>query len=142
MKSCAPSSFRDHADILAYNKCRLAICTPVAEHDNFFTARRYASAVYAVVVCPSVTSRYCIETTGRVELVFGTDASFHLSHTVLNLGISKIRVHSSGTLFQSLENFARQVDRIVNKIRRRSSLLTTPIRQSTSRGCLLQVGHL
>jgi len=30
-----------------------------------FTTRRYASAVYAVVACLSVTSRYCIETTGR-----------------------------------------------------------------------------
>ena len=36
---------------------------------HFFTARRYASAVLAVVVCLSVTSRYCIETTGRIELV-------------------------------------------------------------------------
>ena len=40
----------------------------------------------------------------------------------------------------------RQVDRVVNKTRRRrrrrSSLLTTPMRQSTSRGCLLQVGQL
>jgi len=25
--------------------------------------RRYASAVYAVVVCPSVTCRYCVKTT-------------------------------------------------------------------------------
>jgi len=52
-----------------------------------FAARRYASSVYAVVVCPSVrlsvTSRCCIETTGRIELVFGMDASFHLSDTVL-----------------------------------------------------------
>jgi len=52
-----------------------------------FSARRYASAVYAVVVClsvrPSVTSRCCIEKTGRIELVFGMKASFHLSHTVL-----------------------------------------------------------
>ena len=44
---------------------------------SLFTARRYASAAYAVVVGlsvssvrPSVTSRYCrIETTGRIELV-------------------------------------------------------------------------
>ena len=34
-------------------------------------------------VRPSVTSRYCIEKTGRLELVFGMEASFHLSHTVL-----------------------------------------------------------
>jgi len=37
--------------------------------DAFFSARRYASAVYAVVVCPSVTSQCCIETTERIELV-------------------------------------------------------------------------
>ena len=30
-----------------------------------FTARRYASAVYAVVVCPSVTRRYCTKTAKR-----------------------------------------------------------------------------
>ena len=34
-------------------------------------------------VCLSVTSLYCIETTGRIELVFATDASFYLSHVVL-----------------------------------------------------------
>jgi len=33
-------------------------------------------------VCPSVTSRYCIETIGRIELVFGVEASFYLPHTV------------------------------------------------------------
>jgi len=37
-----------------------------------YTARRYASAIYAVDVCPSVrlsiTSPYCIETTGRIKL--------------------------------------------------------------------------
>ena len=79
-----------------------------------FTARRYASAAYAVVACPSVrpsvTSQYCTGTTGRIELVFGIEASFHLSHTVLkrNLGISKIRILPSGTLFQTphSENFA------------------------------------
>ena len=51
-----------------------------------FSARRYASAVYVIAcpsVLPSVTSRYCIETTGPIELVFGTKASFHLSYTVL-----------------------------------------------------------
>ena len=51
---------------------------------GLFTARRYASAVFAVIVCPSVcpsvTSRYFIETTGRIELVFGMVASFYLSH--------------------------------------------------------------
>ena len=49
-----------------------------------FIARRgcAASAVYTVVVCPSVISWYCVETTGRIELGFGVQASFHLSHTV------------------------------------------------------------
>jgi len=41
---------------------------------SIFTARRYAGAAFALVVCPSVrpcvTSRYCIETTGRIELIF------------------------------------------------------------------------
>ena len=53
----------------------------------FFTARRYASAVrYVLSSCvrPSVTSRcYCIETTGRIELVFGMAASFYQSYTVV-----------------------------------------------------------
>ena len=56
-----------------------------------FTARCYASAVFAVIVCPSlrpsarlsVTSRYCIETTRWIELAFGIQTSFHLSGTVL-----------------------------------------------------------
>jgi len=45
---------------------------------SIFTARRYASAVFVVVVvvhvsvCLSVTSLYCIETTGRIELAFAT----------------------------------------------------------------------
>ena len=47
--------------------------------NHIFTARRYASAVYTVVVrpsvCPSVTNRHCIETTERTELVFGTVSS-------------------------------------------------------------------
>jgi len=50
-----------------------------------FSAWRYARAVFAVVLCPSVslsvTSRYCVETAGRIELIFVTKASFHLSHT-------------------------------------------------------------
>ena len=62
---------------------------------RFFTARRFAGAIYAVVMCPSVcssvTSRYCIETTGRIELGFEMEASFHLSYSVFygRSGISK-----------------------------------------------------
>ena len=44
----------------------------------------------SVSVCPSVTSRYCVETTGRIELVFGMEASFHPSHSVVRkYGVSK-----------------------------------------------------
>ena len=49
-----------------------------------FTAQRYASEVYALVVClsvclsvrPSVTSRHCVETTRRTELVFVLACAF------------------------------------------------------------------
>jgi len=66
--------------------------TPFTSFSGVINARRYASAEYAVVVClsvrPFVTRRYCIETTGRIGLVFDIDASFH---TVLqgNSSISK-----------------------------------------------------
>ena len=50
-----------------------------------FTTRRYASAVLPsrvrLSVRQSVTSPYCIETTGRIELVFGTEAFLPLCHT-------------------------------------------------------------
>jgi len=63
------------------------LCRWYSSSRFLFTARRYASAVFAVVVCasvrPSVTSRYCIETAGRIELRFGMDDSFHLSHAML-----------------------------------------------------------
>ena len=60
---------------------------------------------------------------------------------------SKIKVLPPETLSQipDLETISpRQVDHVINKSRRRrrSSLLTTPVRQLTSRGCLLQVDQL
>ena len=73
-------------------------------------ARHMPSSRVRLSVRPSVTSQYCTGTTGRIELVFGIEASFYLSHTVLkrNLGISKIRILPFGTLFQTphSENFA------------------------------------
>ena len=97
---------------------------------------------HRVSVCLSVTSRYCIETTGRIDRVFGTEASFHLYHTVCygNLSISK---NFGTSLWNFVPNFGRKFRRgksialsTTRRRRRRSSLLTTPIRQSTS---LLQV---
>ena len=51
----------------------------------FLPARRYASAGTSygpVSVCLSVTSRCSIEVVGRIELVFGVDASFDQLYTV------------------------------------------------------------
>ena len=54
---------------------------------SVFTVQRYAGSAFADVmyppVCPSVTSRFYIEMTGRIELVFGTGASFYLFQIVL-----------------------------------------------------------
>ena len=44
-------------------------------------ARYVLSSCVRASVRPSVTSRYCIDTTKRIELVFGMEASFHLSDT-------------------------------------------------------------
>ena len=56
----------------------------------------------SVSVCPSVrmseTSRYCFETTGRIQLVFAIEASFHLSYTVLQ-GNSGIYVYPKTRVF-------------------------------------------
>ena len=64
-------------------------------------------------VRPSVTRRYCTETTARIELFLATEASFHLSYnsTMCCKEIRippKRRVLPSGTLSRTLylENFA------------------------------------
>jgi len=60
---------------LCFDICgpRVILCRPQHCYLMIFTARRYASAVFALSVCLSVhrsiTSRYCIETTGRFKLV-------------------------------------------------------------------------
>jgi len=68
-------------------------------------------------VCLSVTSRYCVETTGRIELAFGHGSLFlPIFYTVIqgNLGIYKIRAPFSGTLSQKLrtqqQNSVKLVD--------------------------------
>ena len=86
---------------------------------QFFTARRYASAVFAVVVCSSVclsvTSRYCIIVSKRL---YGSNwfLSWRLSITYAiqkrcckKIRVSlKVRLLISGTVSQTLdlENFA------------------------------------
>jgi len=80
-------------------------------------ARSYASTrssygPVSVCLCLSVTSRSCVKTAGRIELVFGMEASFHQCYTVFkgNSGISKNngRLVPSGTSSQTpdLDYFA------------------------------------
>ena len=69
-----------------------------------------------VCLCLSVTSRNSTKTAQWIELIFGMDASFHLSYTAVlqeNSGNPKIRGLPSGTLSQTLdlETFATAVGR-------------------------------
>ena len=64
----------------------LANSTGFLPSDAVLVRHMLSSCVHLFVrssVRLSVTSRYCIETTGRIELVFGMQASCRLSHTVL-----------------------------------------------------------
>ena len=86
-------------------------------------ARRYASggttySPVSVSLCLSVTSRSSIETTERIELIFSTTASFHLSYTVIkeNSGICKNKRTSLTSLWNSdpnsgLRKLLRHMDR-------------------------------
>ena len=113
-----------------------------------FTARRYASAVHAVVVSvypcfrPSVCHKPLLcrnDWTNQAGFLAWGRLSTRpiLPHVIRKYGYLQ-KLGYSGTLSQTPDFSPRQVDRVVNKTRRRrrrSSLLTTPIRQSTSRGC-------
>jgi len=88
-------------------------------------ARRYARAALAmffvqyVSVCPSVTSRYCIETTERIGIVLAQrrHSTYYTRLTTLcckRIRVSqKLRVLPSGTLYQilDLEMSPRHIDR-------------------------------
>jgi len=104
-----------------------------------YTGRHYASAIYSVVMCPSVclsqvgtASKRLDESnwflTWRLPFIYSTRC-YKVTWTWVS---PKIGVLPSGILSQTpdLETFAKQVDRVVNNTRRRrrrSSLLTTPI---------------
>ena len=77
--------------------------TYVATRIQFLPRDAMLSSCVCLFVCPSVKSWYCFTTTGRIELVFGMKASFHLSHTVLLeiWGSPKIRALPSGTLSET-----------------------------------------
>jgi len=101
----------------------------------FIINKKYICCCRVLCVCLSirlsVTSRYWIETTGQIELVLAIHASFaYPSPYYKEIRVPpKIRVLPSGTLSPNSElrkfRHARQVDRVVNKTRRRSSLLIT-----------------
>ena len=85
-----------------------------------FTAWRSAGAVYAMTLClsVSVTSRSSAKTAQWIELIFGTEASFEISYTVLkeNSGNSK-----KGTSFNSLRDFVPNSG--LRKFRHRKSVV-------------------
>ena len=96
-------------------ECRVYRCRQRLVRLYFLPRDAMLAPVYAVVPCPSVrrssvTSRYCIETTGRIELVFGVGLpSTYPTLCSKEIWLSpKIRVLPSGTLSQTpdLENFA------------------------------------
>jgi len=61
--------------------------TPTPHHSVFLSARRYVSAGTScgpMSVCLSVTSRCSIEVVGRIELVFGMEASFDQFYAVFS----------------------------------------------------------
>ena len=96
---------------------------------NVITARRYANAVHAVVVCMSVTSRYVIETTGRIALMFGIAPSTYL----IVLGIRKF-------------GYARRVLRVWNLVLnsglrtfRRGKSIVLPTKLVDGRACRLHL---
>jgi len=86
------------------------ICTVLSLVFIYFLLRdAYASAIYALTLCPSVrvsaTIQCSIETAEQIELFVGTQVSLGLSYTLCCNGIrvsAKMRVLPSGTLFQTL----------------------------------------
>ena len=93
-----------------------------------FTARRYVSAVYAVVGCLSFRPSVCLSQTGIVSkrLEESSWVFYHEGCIVRKFGY--IHGYFPLELWPKLRTYKispRQVNRVVNKTRRRWSLLTT-----------------
>jgi len=86
---------------------KYAVASSILPRDAMLARHMSWPCVRLQCVCHN---RNAIETAQRIQLGFGTGASFNISHNVLwgNSSISKIRVLPSGTLPQTLhlENFA------------------------------------
>jgi len=102
-----------------------------------FTARRYASAVYAVVVCLSVLHKPVLYENGSTKGADFWHSSFlpPILHCYKEIRVSPEIRHFPIEIcpkLRTLEISPRPVDRVVNKTRRRRrrrrqwSLLTTP----------------
>ena len=109
------------------------------------------SSCVRLSACPSVCHRYCIETTGRIELVLAWRLSFTCPILCCEeiWVVPKVRVIPSGTLSQTpdLENFvtasrSRCRQCLSSPSSTAVELVDDTIRQSTSRGCLLQFDQL
>jgi len=78
--------------------------------------------VTSYTLCLSVTRRSYIETAGRIEVVFATEAFFHFSYIVVkeNMSIAENKGTSLWNFVLKTVNLKislRQVDRVVNKTR-------------------------
>ena len=73
------ASFYDEDDLHGVLCISVPSCG-ILQRDTILARICYRHVSVCPSVCQSVISRYCIKTTG---LVFGMDASFHLSHAVL-----------------------------------------------------------
>ena len=130
--------------MLAYLTSKRVIPAPVMLFLSLFTTRRYASAVHAVAVCPSVCRSVRPSEAGIVSKPLDESRWFwarRLPFICFTLCCKEIRVspkirvlpHWNFVTNSLLRKFCHaQIDRVVNTTRRQSSLLMTPIRQSTS----------
>ena len=135
------TSVLSRADIYTQScSVQLLCCEPAFSPRDAMLARHMLSSR----VCPFVRHKpilYQNEWTNRAGFWHRGFLPAIPHCIVKKYGVSpKIRVLPSGTLSQTRTQkiSPRQVDRVVNNTRRRrrrSSLLKTPIRQSTSRGC-------
>jgi len=152
MQVCISLQTDNHASTptLKFFTGRMPFLPPNQQRQSTEGTRRYASAIYMLSVCLSVCHKpvlYPNDCTNRAGFWRGRGGFLPPApHCVIRKsGYLQKLGYLPPVLcpkLRTLKISPRQVDRVNDTRRRRSSLLTTPIRQSTSRGCLLQVGQL